>query len=163
MTTNPSCYIHCSNGIGYVRPCPRGLTWNVEIDACDWLDMPETVVVPPVPQQPSLISYGSYSGAQQNAYGRKKRSTTERKKRFMPFLPEFLDPIRSKAVIGNLDLILLISFQYECYNTFDVFICRSKLAWYCSIARFTGSNRFPRSALSAIRVSNFTVLFSITK
>lgn len=36
-----STYIHCTNGIQYVQPCPEGLIWNLEGGYCDW---PENTV-----------------------------------------------------------------------------------------------------------------------
>lgn len=101
----PHCYIHCAYDNAVIKACPSVLVWNQAIQVCDW---PATAA--PVGNDIGYgsLSYGggqqkfapsSYGGGNNYAasaplpvrnipdsgssysYGRKKRSTTERKKR----------------------------------------------------------------------------------
>ncbi|CAF2526411.1 unnamed protein product [Rotaria sp. Silwood2] len=105
----PNCYIHCAFGRLFVKPCPTYLVWNTRVHSCDW----PTLGSPFGSDDYGTTSYsnsGSKSGSasyetsntnyampQTYSYGRKKRSTIERKKRniaayyqslMMPFSPQ---------------------------------------------------------------------------
>ena len=90
----------------YVKPCPADLIWNTEFNTCDWAT---TAEAPADAISTGAVSYGSTSQSSNSdsqsgySYGRKKRSTKERKKRFFPFLPEFLDPVASNVPLGKID------------------------------------------------------------
>jgi hypothetical protein len=69
----------------YVKPCPYDLVWNARVNVCDW------PTVGDYSASGSGNNYGSssyntgntnYGSGPSYSYGRKKRSTTERKKRF---------------------------------------------------------------------------------
>jgi hypothetical protein len=62
----------------FIKPCPYDLVWNSVVNACDWPTAGDN-------------NYGSssyntgnnnFKSAPSPSYGRKKRATTERKKRF---------------------------------------------------------------------------------
>ncbi|CAF4727455.1 unnamed protein product [Rotaria sp. Silwood1] len=89
----PHCYIQCAFGRLFVKPCPTYLVWNPRVNICDW-----PIVASPISNDDySTTSYGnsgsksgssSYETMNKNyamsstyPYGRKKRSTIERKKR----------------------------------------------------------------------------------
>lgn len=100
----PHCYIHCSNGEGRIRACSEGLLWNTEFETCDW---PIPTKVEPVPEKSVvnpfvLKTMEGFTSPRVNSYGRMKRATKERKKRFMPFLPEYLDIVHDTAPLGKL-------------------------------------------------------------
>jgi len=103
LSSTPFCYIHCDGPYMFVKPCPGDLIWNAEINTCDW---PTVIEVPSVPSvDTSSSSFSNMQSSNTNSqsgysYGRKKRATKERKKRFFPFLPEFLDPVASKVPLG---------------------------------------------------------------
>ncbi|CAF3348170.1 unnamed protein product [Rotaria socialis] len=73
----PHCYIHCSFGRVFIKPCPIDLVWNTRINSCDWPTIGSTVDN----DDNSAIYYDSRNTNYEHLYGRKKRSTTERKKR----------------------------------------------------------------------------------
>ncbi|CAF0953406.1 unnamed protein product [Adineta steineri] len=81
----PQCYIQCALDIMYVKPCPHVLVWNPRINVCDW---PTVAEYPAYDNNYGSSSYGAastnYESGPSNSYGRKKRSTSERKKRFFP-------------------------------------------------------------------------------
>ncbi|CAF1167065.1 unnamed protein product [Rotaria sordida] len=90
---HPHCYIHCAFGRLFVKPCSPYLVWNARINNCDW----PTIASPMSNNDYGTTSYsnrGSKSGSSSYEttnknyamssmypYGRKKRSTIERKKR----------------------------------------------------------------------------------
>ena len=58
----PNCYIHCSFGRLFVKPCPLYLVWNSRINSCDW----PTVASPMSSDDYGATSYsnsGSKSGS----------------------------------------------------------------------------------------------------
>ncbi|CAF4145514.1 unnamed protein product, partial [Rotaria magnacalcarata] len=73
----PHCYIHCSFGRIFIKPCPTDLVWNTRINSCDWPTIGSTVDNDDSP----AIYYDSRNTNYEHLYGRNKRSTTERKKR----------------------------------------------------------------------------------
>jgi hypothetical protein len=93
----PQCYIQCVFDTFAVKPCPSFLVWNPKINVCDWPATGDNSAIDNTLQLPALATknnnYGpstfsinrdnSGSGSSYS-YGRKKRSTAERKKRFFP-------------------------------------------------------------------------------
>ena len=93
MPGSPQCYIQCAFGRLLIKPCPFNLVWNARINVCDW-----SIVASPTDHNDygkqsfdNSRSYdrsstyetanNNYRSALRHSYGRKKRSTTERKKR----------------------------------------------------------------------------------
>lgn len=97
----PHCYIHCSLGQMFVKPCPPELVWNSLIGVCDW----PTTVDYLADENNNVVSssYSTSSSSYRNqpsfSNGRKKRSTTERKKHFRSAL--FPSLIRLQAPIST--------------------------------------------------------------
>jgi hypothetical protein len=93
---SPQCYIQCVFETPFVKPCPSILVWNAQINNCDW---PATAQYPANDNSYSSPSYGaspnnygsssvvtsktSSGSVSPYSYGRKKRSTMKRNKRFM--------------------------------------------------------------------------------
>jgi len=99
----PNCYIQCVFERPIVKPCPGDLVWNARINVCDWPTV-AAAASPGYGATPygnngntySSSSYGNsrstyaspsyvpansnYGGSSSYPYGRKKRSTIERKK-----------------------------------------------------------------------------------
>ncbi|UJR28695.1 hypothetical protein I4U23_009924 [Adineta vaga] len=96
----PRCYIQCSLERMYVKPCPNYLVWNSRINVCDW---PTIAEYPAGNNNYGSSSYGTsnnnYGSGSSYSYGRKKRSTVERKKRFFPG-GLFSDPINFEVPLG---------------------------------------------------------------
>ncbi|CAF2917589.1 unnamed protein product [Rotaria sp. Silwood2] len=76
----PHCYIQCALEKMFVKPCPPDLVWNPLIPVCDW----PTVHYSGDGNNYDSSSYGTntYQSGSSYSYGRKKRSTIERKKLF---------------------------------------------------------------------------------
>jgi hypothetical protein len=91
----PNCYIQCSLERMFVKPCPKYLVWNARVNVCDW---PTKASDSNYGSSSSSTSNSNYGGAPSYSYGRKKRATTERKKRFFPGFPP---PIASEVPIGK--------------------------------------------------------------
>ena len=98
----PHCYIQCALERAYVKPCPNDLVWNTRVNVCDW---PTVAEYPAGNNNYGSSSYGtsntnSGSGSSYS-YGRKKRSTTERKKRFFPGGGLFSRPKSFEVPLGE--------------------------------------------------------------
>ncbi|CAF1104865.1 unnamed protein product [Rotaria sordida] len=76
----PHCYIQCSFEHMFVKPCPPELVWNALINVCDWPTAPYST--DDNSYGPSSYSNNNYQSGSSYSYGRKKRSTIERKKLF---------------------------------------------------------------------------------
>ncbi|CAF3458145.1 unnamed protein product [Rotaria sp. Silwood1] len=76
----PHCYIQCALEHMFVKPCPPDLVWNTHINVCDWPTVPYSS--DGNSHDSSSHSTGNYQSVSSYSYGRKKRSTIDRKKLF---------------------------------------------------------------------------------